>query len=448
MKNVEKWSLGYELLRPLGKLIHWFEHKEILVTGQENIPKNEPAIFAPNHQNALSDSLAILLPGFEQPVFLGRADMFQNKIAARLLNFFKISPVYRIRDGKDSLDKNNEVFDTCIRILDQKKKICIYPEAAHNGQKSMLPHKKAIPRICLLAGERSNFEMDVKVVPVGIYYSHYFNYRRELHVHFGKPISSKKYYDILQQDGEAKAGQEFRKDIFRAVEEIVVHVADRKAYDLYDLAFELMRNDAFEILNLEKGLKNKVKAEKYIVDKLASKLANDEELKQDKLQKARQYRRLQKKLGLKDRQLEKGPIGFGQLLLNMLLVVVLLPISLIATIIHGWLFYVVRYSYRKKIRDKHFYSTIAFGLSFFIFPFWIIGLFFILNAIFNSWALAVIIIAVSLPSGIVAWESLQIIKNSLKRFGIQRYQKTGNSTFTQLNSLRKEFIAFFAETIA
>ncbi|MDA3927836.1 MAG: 1-acyl-sn-glycerol-3-phosphate acyltransferase [Prolixibacteraceae bacterium] len=447
MKKVEEWSLGYEILRPLGKLIHNFSYKNIKIKGIENIPKNQAVLIAPNHQNALSDSLAILVHTKMQPVFLGRADMFKNKFAASFLSFFKISPVFRVRDGKETLDKNHEVFDNCVNILKKHKMLCIYPEASHIGMKRMNPHKKAIPRIAFLTAEATNFELNVKILPVGIYYSHYYNFRRNLIVEFGKPLNSSDYYELYKQKGEAKATLTLRNDLFAAIKELVVYVPEKASYDLFDQGFEFYKPQLYQKLGLKNHTSNSVVAEKYLTDKVVTYFENDDSQKEDLVKKAQQYKRLKKRLNLSEKELALGPIGFFGFLVNILLSLLLLPLSVYGTVANGWLFYLTRYPYRKKVKDTHFFSTISFGLSFFLFPAWFIAQFFILLVIFNSWYIALLLLAFSMPSGIIAWEMLQLILRSFHRLNYNKLKRKQNKHLLQLLGLRTELAAFFKKTI-
>ena len=57
--SYEKWSLGYAVLKKYVQFADWLIYKKIIITGIEKIPAQKPIVFAPNHQNALSDPLAI-----------------------------------------------------------------------------------------------------------------------------------------------------------------------------------------------------------------------------------------------------------------------------------------------------------------------------------------------------------------------------------------------------
>src|SRR5512133_914026 len=132
--NIEKRSrihhfdLFYYILKCwLGAWFHWY-YRRIEVVGKENIPADEPVIFAVNHQNALMDALSVLftLPG--STVFLARADIFRKSFLAKILHFLKIMPVFRIRDGAENLSKNDDTFDAALQVLKDNHKLCLMPE--------------------------------------------------------------------------------------------------------------------------------------------------------------------------------------------------------------------------------------------------------------------------------------------------------------------------------
>ena len=88
----EKWSFGYYLLKKYVQFVDWLIYRKVIINGIDKIPKNKPIVFAPNHQNALSDPLAILLHTKFQPVWLARADIFKKKVVITILRFLKIMP--------------------------------------------------------------------------------------------------------------------------------------------------------------------------------------------------------------------------------------------------------------------------------------------------------------------------------------------------------------------
>jgi 1-acyl-sn-glycerol-3-phosphate acyltransferase len=162
----EKWSLGYWFLKQYVHFADWLIHKKIIIAGKEKIPRNKPIVFAPNHQNALSDPLAVLLYTRFQPVWLARADIFgKSKVVDAILKFMKIMPVYRLRDGKENLEKNEQTFANSIKVLEHNFALALFPEAAHSAKRQMLLHKKAVPRIVFMAEEKTKINLTFKLFP-------------------------------------------------------------------------------------------------------------------------------------------------------------------------------------------------------------------------------------------------------------------------------------------
>jgi 1-acyl-sn-glycerol-3-phosphate acyltransferase len=229
----EKWSLGYWFVKQYIIFADWLIHKKTIVTGREKVPENKPIVFAPNHQNALSDPMAVLLNTRFQPVWLARADIFKPGFVTKILRFLKIMPVYRLRDGKENLGKNDKTFADSIKVLENNFALALFPEAAHSGKRQMLPHKKAVPRIVFMAEEKAGFNLDINIIPTGIYYSHYWKFNRTLIVNFGDPVPVKDYIEKYKENPGA-AIIELRNRIYEAILPLVIDFRSKKYYEGFE----------------------------------------------------------------------------------------------------------------------------------------------------------------------------------------------------------------------
>ena len=77
----------YRVLKHIIRFFLYFYHKEIQVHGLENIPKNKPVLFVPNHQNALIDVLLVGVDCKRNPYFLARSDIFGKSILNSFFTF-------------------------------------------------------------------------------------------------------------------------------------------------------------------------------------------------------------------------------------------------------------------------------------------------------------------------------------------------------------------------
>lgn len=187
MKLVYENNTGYNLLVPyvrwtFRRMLHRVDY-----IGRENIPADAAIIYSPNHVNTLLDALAILSSEEHPVVFAARADIFRKPAIARILNFLKILPIYRIRDGAESLAENDWTFRNAVNSLNAGLPFCIFPEGRHSQEPGLLPLRKGIARIALKAVEE--VDKPVYIVPVGLVYDDLKTFRTGLTIRFGQAIA-------------------------------------------------------------------------------------------------------------------------------------------------------------------------------------------------------------------------------------------------------------------
>src|SRR4030043_2238576 len=200
-KPIDRWSFRYSSFKFYCSIFHRIFYRTIQVKFRERIPKGVPVIFAPNHQNALMDALVVLFTSGHDLVFVARADIFKNAFLAGILRLFKMYPIYRIRDGVGEMSKNEEIFQKAIDVLDRGKcPFAIMPEGNHSDKRRLRPLVKGIFRIAFRAQEKYEDREGVQIVPVGIDYSHYSNFRSRVLIVYGLPVSVGKYYRHYRED--------------------------------------------------------------------------------------------------------------------------------------------------------------------------------------------------------------------------------------------------------
>src|SRR5690554_834613 len=214
--------------------------RKMVFTGRkENVSRKRPIIFAPNHRNALLDALMIVYAGYhtKQVVFLARADIFKQKFIAWMLRGMRIIPVFRIRDGKDNLEKNRDIFRNAARILKKGNPIALFPEGRHNPKQSLLPIQKAVPRIVLPTEASVGFELNSQIVPVSIYYRDFFGFLSDAYITFGTPIEVSKYKELYEEN-PSLAGNQLRQELEKSLKSMVVNIWNDEFYDEYKYAID------------------------------------------------------------------------------------------------------------------------------------------------------------------------------------------------------------------
>ena len=160
-------SITKTIVKKYIKLGFFFYFKKIRVIGLENIPEGKPVFFLPNHQNALIDPLLIStsINGFAS--YLTRANVFKKPLIAKLLRFFGLLPIYRMRDGYGSLGRNQAIFDQCMSLFENNDKLLAFPEGNHNMQRRVRKLSKGFTRIVFQALEE-NPDTKLQLIPIGL----------------------------------------------------------------------------------------------------------------------------------------------------------------------------------------------------------------------------------------------------------------------------------------
>ncbi len=202
-------------------------HKKIVVHGLENVPKDKAVLFLPNHQSALLDVLLIVVACNRKPFFLTRADVFGKPILDAIFKFFRMIPIYRLRDGKDKLSKNEAVFDACADVLSKKEALVMFPEANHNLKRRVRPLSKGFTRILFRAKNRYP-DLDIHLVPVGVNYKCATRFPDEVAIYYGESISLDSIYDKEDIVASTKKVKTLVSD---RLKELTTHIASETEYE-------------------------------------------------------------------------------------------------------------------------------------------------------------------------------------------------------------------------
>ena len=205
-------------------------HRITTYGDQNHLTKGEcPVIFVSNHQNGLMDPMMISGLLKQQLHWFTRSDVFRNPFVRQFLIKCHGIPIYRQRDGLiDLRERNDVIWDCCIERLDIGAILSIFPEGNHNPQKTIRGIKNGLSD--LLGRAVSKFEnmKRLKVIPLGLDYEDYPDYRRRFCLRMGKPIEWVDLYDN-------KTGKVHLKQMAERIQAAMRNIAvDIRPYEKYD----------------------------------------------------------------------------------------------------------------------------------------------------------------------------------------------------------------------
>lgn len=393
-----RWSGKYAIVKLIAKIAFYFFYRRIYLSGQTNIPQEGPLIFAANHQNALMDALAVLMTSKFQLVFLARADLFRRPLIARIMKFFKIMPVYRFKDGVDSMGQNEDTFEKTSKILAAGGCIGIMPEGNQDDKKRLRVLKKGVFRIALRAEKSYDNKLGIKIIPVGLDYSNTHGIFGELAVNYGEPIIVSEYFDLYSKHSQ-KAINKMKQDLAGSLKSLMIDIKDESHYKqdklLLDIGSKVM---------LEKrlpGYDNSIN--KFTVSRVLCRAIYDYfENNPDKAGELRSKSTMLAgvletyNIPLDSIDNKPNPLSFFSILKR----IICFPMFLAGFLFHILPLLIIHMAL-KKLKDSQFLSSYKFALGLLLIPL----NYFVLAVLFFTYfstALAAIIIVMILPLGFAA----------------------------------------------
>lgn len=431
-----KWSPIYFVARLIVTFGSMGFYKKFEANGQLNIPKDKPIIYAPNHQSGFMDPILIASLRKKQTHFLVRADVFRSKFIITVFKWLKMMPVYRQRDGKSGLEKNQVIFNQCYRILKKKNGLIIFPEGNQLNKKSLRSLKKGIGRIALGAETKYNFDLDVNIIPVGINYGHHTKMQSTVLINYGQPIPISKYKS-LNQISEAKAINEIRKDVEKGLKPLIINISNDEYYDTIEeirLIFpELVHQKAGEFVS---NLYAELKSGQHLIAAIEPWIAaHEDEAKNLKLivsaiKTDTAALKLKYHLLINRKHSVFGSVAF--LLLG-------LPLHIVGVVMNYLPYKLPEWFVNKKIKDPHFHSSIKMiGGSVAIFTYGLISS--IIFGLILGWNYGVIYFFCSPFLGLFSLKYWVLYLKTRGRIRYNLLRKKKDKKLTELLQLKEELL--------
>jgi len=192
--------------------------RKISINLPDRLQWDGPLLLAANHPNSFLDAILLNIL-FKKPIWsLARGDVFKTPFFIKLLTKLKILPVYRTSEGVENLEINYKTFDACKEIFRSNGIVLVFSEGKCVNEWHLRPLKKGTARLAIGSWQSGIF---VKVLPVGINYSSFRKFGKNVFLNFGEVIS-KENIDINLVDG--KMHFEFNTILNSALNKLVFEI--------------------------------------------------------------------------------------------------------------------------------------------------------------------------------------------------------------------------------
>ena len=384
----KNWYFAYKIAYAIVIIGSRTYFKKFKYQGKEKIPKNAGIIYAVNHQNAFLDAIVIATQTDAPLNFLARADIFKKKIANKILRNFYMLPVYRQRDGVNTIEKNKITFDDCHEILNQKGNLVIFPEGNHNYKKTLRPLKKGLARIALGTLSKFGKETPLYIIPLGIDYESHFKMNSDILLNVGEPINVSDHYSKFIENS-VDAINKLTLKIAEDLESLIINIQD---IENYDELYYLLHGFPFLEKNQDPKRKFDLRKEKLIKAESLS-TQNPEDYK-NIITDVKIVKSFMSKHEIKPYLINKPPSSYLVLVVLSLILLLLSPFHLIGLVTNYIPYKIPVWFVENKIKDKHFHASLkqAMGVLLFIFYWLLITL---SITIFKDWSYGIIFLLIA-----------------------------------------------------
>jgi 1-acyl-sn-glycerol-3-phosphate acyltransferase len=208
----------YSFVKILARLAIKIYCRDIAINKKALLKTNGPLLLAVNHPNSFLDAI-IFCTLFDKPVYsLARGDAFKGKLITKILLTLKLLPVYRVSEGVENLEENYKTFDQCKAIFKQNGIVLIFSEGLCINEWHLRPLKKGTARLAISSWEDG---IPLKVLPVGINYSSFLKFGKNIKLFFGDFITAN---DIEGNNGHGKSIQSFNNNLLQQLQPFVFEI--------------------------------------------------------------------------------------------------------------------------------------------------------------------------------------------------------------------------------
>ncbi|NNL30866.1 MAG: hypothetical protein HKO77_07575 [Gemmatimonadetes bacterium] len=357
-------------------------------TGPELV--SGPVLVTANHPNALIDPLVIFHTGGRTTRPLAKAPLFEQLFVGTVLKGLGGLPVYRRQDDPELMHLNERTFDAAIGALHAGEAVQIYPEGQSHSEPAMTRIRTGAARIALMAEERAEWALGLRIQPVGLTYARKHLFRGRAMAAFGPPLDVVPFRELYERDPR-EAARALTDEIRRRLEELTLNFEHPRDQELVDVAERLWARDQ----GLAKAREREAMATRLPrLQRFAEGLRWLRQVDSDRLERLRKdvdrYLGLIKLLGVRDGDLPSrfrtsSVIQYAVIQLTMLVLV--FPVAVVGAGFWAIPYYLTR-TLVPRFRPKHDQvATYKLSLAFLLFPLWL-GLIGVTVGMVMSWKTA------------------------------------------------------------
>ncbi len=190
----------YQFLKIIVKFGLWIYYSKRTVVNRNVLRFKGPAIVVSNHPSTLMDPLNVGALAREPFYFLANAGLFKSKFGNWFFNTFYCIPIERLQDTGGKPVNNAANFARCDAHMVRGSTLYIAPEGDSWMRRHLQKLKTGTVRIAFHSEQQHDYQLDLKIIPVGLTYSAPTAFRSKVFINAGEPLYVRNFRAAYEAD--------------------------------------------------------------------------------------------------------------------------------------------------------------------------------------------------------------------------------------------------------
>ena len=355
----------YRLLKLLIGIGIRLYYKEIKVKNRQFLDHDGPIIIIANHPNTLMDAWMVGQI-CKQPIhFMAKGTFFNSRFKRWILGSLNMIPINRSVDEKIDGVNNTDSFESCYKVLEAGKILVIFPEGNSMMERQLRVLKTGTARIALEVEKRNSGKLNLKVIPMGLFYSKAEKFRSSVLITIEQGLFVNDYLEEYNANTSLAARK--LTDKFRIhLERVIVTTESSEQEKLLEDILGIMRNswkqhnienNAVHFQEIKERIEEIQLLQPYLLDEIQN-LVNTI---------IWQTAKLEIKTDFLDKRFRSQPY-LSQLFLSIVFFLLGLPLYVFGFINNIIPFKLTELLMTKLVKNKEYYAPVAVLLGLVLYP--------------------------------------------------------------------------------
>jgi 1-acyl-sn-glycerol-3-phosphate acyltransferase len=180
----------------------WFSfmyyYRKTYLINQQRIPQGVATLVVANHGNTFIDPIFVAAWQWRNLFFWARSNEFTSPLMAWFMRSVHVLPIFRIRDGKEHMHKNDQTFERSKQLWEQKQMLFIAPEGDCWAEKRLRTLRLGAAKLVFSFLTQAP-DQKLYIQPAGMTFDTIGHGSGEAFLSYGEPFLANDFLPLYQQ---------------------------------------------------------------------------------------------------------------------------------------------------------------------------------------------------------------------------------------------------------